>query len=137
MATMLGVICTDVNITPECLQSALTYTVNRTYNCIDVDGDTSTNDTIVALANGLAGNDLISSTTSKEYEDFRDALMAVARCLSKQLVRDGEGATKLVTIRVSGAQKEEDAFQVAQSIAQSSLVKCAMYGKDPNWGRYE
>jgi len=135
MATMLGVICTDVAISAECLQAALTYTVNRTYNCIDVDGDTSTNDTVVALANGLAGNDTITSTESEEYKDFRDALTAVGRCLSKQLVRDGEGATKLVTIRVTGAPKEEDAFKVAQSIAQSSLVKCAMYGKDPNWGR--
>jgi len=135
MATMLGVICTDVSITPECLQAALSYTVNRTYNCIDVDGDTSTNDTVVALANGSAGNATISSTDSQDFIDFRDALTAVGRCLSKQLVRDGEGATKLVTIRVSGAEKESDAFKVAQSIAQSSLVKCAMYGKDPNWGR--
>jgi len=135
MATMLGVICTDVSISPECLQEALSYTVKRTYNCIDVDGDTSTNDTVVALANGYAGNETITSTSSQDYIDFRDALTSVARCLSKQLVRDGEGATKLVTIRVSGANKEDDAFKVAQSIAQSSLVKCAMFGKDPNWGR--
>merc|ERR1712137_908816 len=113
MATMLGVICTNASITPDCLQKALTYAVNRTYNCIDVDGDTSTNDTIVVLANGVAGNATIDKTDSQDFIDFRDSLTAVGRCLSKQLVRDGEGATKLVTIR----------------------VKCAMFGKDPNWGR--
>jgi len=135
MATMLGVICTDACITKECLQEALSYCVSRTYNCIDVDGDTSTNDSVVILANGMAENNIISSTNSEEYLIFRDSLLSVARCLSKQLVRDGEGATKLITVRVSGAKKEEDAFKVAQSIAQSSLVKCAMFGKDPNWGR--
>jgi len=135
MATMLGVICTDACITKECLQEALSYCVNRTYNCIDVDGDTSTNDSVVILANGMAENNIISSTNSEEYLIFRDSLLSVTRCLSKQLVRDGEGATKLITVRVSGAKNEEDAFKVAQSIAQSSLVKCAMFGKDPNWGR--
>ena len=135
MATMLGVLCTDASISPDCLQTALSYAVNRTYNCIDVDGDTSTNDTILSLANGAASNDKIVDVNSSEFIEFRNGLTAVARNLSKQLVRDGEGATKFITIRVYGAPEEANAFRVAQAIARSSLVKCAMFGKDPNWGR--
>jgi len=135
MGTMLGVICTDASVSKTCLDLALKNAVNTSFNSIDVDGDTSTNDTVLLLANGVAGNAEISDPNSADFLEFQNGLAAVARSLAKQIVQDGEGATKLITIRVTGAHSKQDAIEAAQSIAQSSLVKCAMFGKDPNWGR--
>lgn len=135
MATMLSVICTDASISTECLDKALKYTVNHSFNAIDVDGDTSTNDTVAVLANGAAGNAEITDPNSKEFAQFQEGLLRVATQLAQLIVRDGEGATKFVTVTVKGAATVAEARQVANSISTSSLVKTAMYGQDANWGR--
>jgi glutamate N-acetyltransferase/amino-acid N-acetyltransferase len=135
-ATLLGVIATDAAIAPAALQSALTYAVDRSFNAISVDGDMSTNDTILCLANGAAAPDAAEITEdSPEYIVFRDELASFAAELAQLVVRDGEGATKFVTVRVRNAQTFAIADAVARSISNSSLVKCAMYGEDANWGR--
>jgi glutamate N-acetyltransferase/amino-acid N-acetyltransferase len=127
MATMLAVIVTDAALEPAALHTALRHAVARSFNAISVDGDTSTNDTVLTLANGLAG--------PVEPAAFAAALAEVCTDLAQQIVRDAEGATKFVTVRVSGAASEAEARQVAQTIATSMLVKTAIYGGDPNWGR--
>lgn len=134
MATMLGFITTDAAVEPQVLQSLLSRSVERTYNRITVDGDTSTNDMVVLLANGMAGNDPIRAD-DPELERFASALHYVNEQLAKAIARDGEGATKLVEIRVHGAVTEADAVRVAKSVAGSNLVKTAVYGNDANWGR--
>lgn len=135
-ATLLGVIATDAAISPAALQSALTYAVDRSFNAISVDGDMSTNDTILCLANGAAVQDAPDITEdSPEFITFRDELSSFAAELAQLVVRDGEGATKFVTVRVRNAQSFQIADAVARSIANSSLVKTAMYGEDANWGR--
>lgn len=135
MATLLGVVCTDVAITEPALQAALTYAVDRSYNCMSVDGDTSTNDTQVVLANGVAENNLIDSEDHPDFEAFRDALCQVCIDLAKQVAFDGEGATKHVTIQVNGLPNFEDARNIGRTIATSPLVKTALFGRDANWGR--
>jgi glutamate N-acetyltransferase/amino-acid N-acetyltransferase len=135
MATMLALMLTDVAIAPAALKTALTRVVDRTFNMVTVDGDMSTNDTVLLLANGQAGNAVLDELSSPEYEAFEGGLLAVATELAQGLVRDGEGATKFVTIHVSGAESWADAKQVAKSIATSNLVKTAVYGQDANWGR--
>ncbi len=135
MATLLGVVCTDVAITEPALQAALTYAVDRSYNCMSVDGDTSTNDTQVVLANGVAQNNLIDSEDHADFEAFRDALCQVCIDLAKQVAFDGEGATKHVTIQVNGLPNFEDARNIGRTIATSPLVKTALFGRDANWGR--
>jgi glutamate N-acetyltransferase/amino-acid N-acetyltransferase len=135
MATMLAMVVTDAAIKPDVLQIALRTVAERTFNMITVDGDTSTNDTLLLLANGLAGNDVISDTSSRDYETVVDGLLDVAETLAKSIVRDGEGATKFISIRVTGAAHFDAAKQVAKSIAHSPLVKTAIYGQDANWGR--
>ena len=139
LATMLGIVTTDAAITPDCLQAATRYAVDRSFNAISVDGDTSTNDTVVVLANGqsphLAPSDAISSTSSPFYAVFQRALTDFCIRLSQKLVRDGEGATKFVTIEVVNAASFHEARQVCSSVATSALVKTAMYGQDANWGR--
>jgi glutamate N-acetyltransferase/amino-acid N-acetyltransferase len=135
MATMLGVLVTDAAILPSVLQLALEQVVEQTFNMITIDGDTSTNDTVVLLASGQADNDLISQPDSPAFSVFVDGLLDVATRLAQDLVRDGEGATKFVTIQVTGASSFVSAKQVAQTIATSSLVKTAIYGEDANWGR--
>lgn len=135
-ATLLGVLATDAAISPSALQSALTYAVDRSFNSISVDGDMSTNDTILALANGAASPDLAEITEeSPEFPVFRDQLADFAAELAQLVVRDGEGATKFVTVRVRNAPSFKVANTVARSVGESSLVKCAMYGEDANWGR--
>lgn len=138
-ATLLGVIVTDAPIAPCALQSALTYAVDRSFNAISVDGDMSTNDTILCLANGAAdadkGAEITEATHPAEYATFRQELQAFAQELAQLVVRDGEGATKFVTIRVENAPSYEVARKVASSVATSSLFKTAMYGQDANWGR--
>lgn len=134
MATMLAFITTDVAISPEMLSVSLKRSVERSFNCLTVDGDTSTNDTVLALANGTAGNKPIT-VDSAELRAFQNALDSVTISLAKQIAADGEGATKLVEITVSGAGSFQEARQVAKTIANSPLVKTALFGADPNWGR--
>jgi glutamate N-acetyltransferase/amino-acid N-acetyltransferase len=134
MATMLGFVTTDCAISTALLQKALSETVRRTFNRVTVDGDTSTNDMVVVLANGMAGNaEIVSEDDS--YRDFAQALDWVCTELSRMIARDGEGATRLVECTVSGAKSEDDAEALAKSVISSSLVKTAMFGADANWGR--
>jgi glutamate N-acetyltransferase / amino-acid N-acetyltransferase len=135
MATMLSVIATDVSIAQPLLQQALKTAVDVSYNRISIDGDTSTNDTVLILANGLAGNAEISDAGSPSYAAFVDALSTIAIDLAQAVVRDGEGVTKFVTVNVSGAASNDDAHTIANSIATSPLVKTAFFGNDANWGR--
>lgn len=134
MATMLGFITTDVAIDQNLLEKALKESVKTTYNMVSVDGDTSTNDTVVVLANGMAENKLIDKEDA-DYKAFCEALYFVNEKLAKDLVRDGEGATKFIEIKVTGAKTDEDAKTIAKSVVTSSLVKTAMFGEDANWGR--
>lgn len=134
MATMLAFLTTDAAITPELLDEAFKRANERSFNRITVDGDMSTNDMAAILANGCAGNEPIGRR-SEDYERFCVALEYVLTTLAKMIVRDGEGATKLVEVRVTGADSEKDALQAARAIAGSNLVKTAIHGADANWGR--
>ncbi|MGZ8385871.1 MAG: bifunctional glutamate N-acetyltransferase/amino-acid acetyltransferase ArgJ [Nitrospira sp.] len=134
MATMLAYLTTDAAITPAALQQVLKSATNQSFNCITVDGDTSTNDTVLCLANGLAKNRLIEQDT-KSCRDFERLLTDAAQELALMICRDGEGVTKVVTIRVQGASTTAAAKRVADTIATSNLVKTALFGEDANWGR--
>ena len=134
MATMLGFVLTDAQVEPGLLQEALRRAVENSFNIITVDGDTSTNDMVVLLANGAAGNREICRGT-EEGDRFVEELTGVLLELAKMIVRDGEGATKLVRIRITGAANDADAKKAATSVATSSLVKTAFFGEDANWGR--
>ena len=134
LATMLAFITTDALISPEMLRLALNMAVNGSFNALTVDGHTSTNDTVVILANGLAGNPRIEHTAGG-FPDFSRALKELCVHLAKEIARDGEGATKLIEVRVSGAPTFSLAEKVAFAIATSPLVKTAVFGEDPNWGR--
>lgn len=134
MATMLCFITTDLSITPEMLQKCLSESVDLSFNCLTVDGDTSTNDSVIILANGEAGNKTIDSE-SADLDTFRRALDSVTTALAKEIAADGEGATRMIEVTVEGATCFEDARQIAKTIANSALVKTAMFGSDPNWGR--
>lgn len=134
MATMLAFFTTDCAISQPLLQKALTAVVNKTFNRITVDGDTSTNDMAVIMANGQGGNTLIDAEND-DFQRFQAGLEEVALDLAQAIVRDGEGATKLIIITVQGAQDERTAVTVAKAIAGSNLVKTAIYGCDANWGR--
>jgi glutamate N-acetyltransferase/amino-acid N-acetyltransferase len=127
MATMLSVVVTDAAIAPAALHEMLRASVDASFNCISVDGDTSTNDTVLLLANGAAG--------PVDYGAFARTLTEVCTDLAQQIVRDGEGATKFITLRVEGAASEVDARLAAKAVASSPLVKTAFYGGDANWGR--
>lgn len=135
MATMLSVLATDAFIAQPLLQRALKEAVDVSFNCISIDGDTSTNDTVLLLANGLADNDEIASPDSASYAAFTAALTDLCIELAQAIVRDGEGATRFVTVRVQGAASDEEAHQAANAIATSPLVKTAFFGGDANWGR--
>ncbi|MBI5136771.1 MAG: bifunctional glutamate N-acetyltransferase/amino-acid acetyltransferase ArgJ [Nitrospirae bacterium] len=134
MATMLGFLCTDAAVDRDALQAALARATERTFNRITVDGDTSTNDCVLALANGHAGN-TPALQGSPEWEQFAALLEDVCGVLARAIAADGEGATKLVTVAVDGADSEADALAVARQIATSNLVKTALFAADPNWGR--
>ncbi|ABS23061.1 bifunctional glutamate N-acetyltransferase/amino-acid acetyltransferase ArgJ [Bacillus cytotoxicus] len=134
MATMLSFITTDAKIERESLQAALSEVTNRTFNQITVDGDTSTNDMVIVMASGLVETTSIHKN-HPEWNKFVIALQNVCEDLAKQIAKDGEGATKLVEVNVCGARTEEEGRQIAKQIVRSSLVKTAMYGEDPNWGR--
>jgi glutamate N-acetyltransferase / amino-acid N-acetyltransferase len=135
MATMLAFISTDAAVAPALLQRTVKAVTDRSFNRITVDGDTSTNDMVAVLANGLAGNPLLNSERDPGYEAFAKALEHLLVRLSKMIVLDGEGATKFVEIRVNGARSESDAVRAARAVASSSLVKTAINGEDANWGR--
>ena len=135
MATMLCFIMTDAKIEQKCLQAMLAKSVAQSFNRITVDGDTSTNDTAIIMASGLAGNELLSVVDSNEAALFGQALDDLCRDLAMQIVADGEGATKLVTIKVNGAKTEAEAEAAARTVANSALVKTAFFGADANWGR--
>jgi len=132
MATMLCFICTDIKASPGYLQKVLSASVERSFNRITIDGDTSTNDTILLMANGMSGV-AVKSRAEKEY--FRGLLDQVLIQLARMVVKDGEGATKLVDIVVKGAKSGSDAERIAKTIANSNLVKTALFGEDANWGR--
>lgn len=134
MATMIAVLTTDANITKEMLQKSFSASVNTSYNMISVDGDTSTNDSAFIFANGKANHPLIDSN-SDAYILFKRALDTVNQALAKMIARDGEGATKLLEVRVEHARSLVDAQSVAKSVITSSLVKTAIFGEDANWGR--
>lgn len=134
MATMLCFILTDLNITHTALNASLRRAVNESFNRITVDGDMSTNDTVLAIANGKTGNRPIEKDSS-DYRHFELTLTEVTIELSKMIVRDGEGATKVVEIIVKNARTDRDAQKAAYSVANSLLVKTALYGNDANWGR--
>jgi len=135
MATLLSFVTTDAAISKPALQTALREAVKRSFNRVSVDGDTSTNDTLAVLANGAAENTLIAKAASAEFETFTRALTDVCRDLAIQVARDGEGARKLITIRIRRAPTERDAERIAVAIATSPLVKTAIAGQDANWGR--
>ena len=134
MATLLGFITTDAAISGACLKQALRYAVERSFNMITVDGDTSTNDMVVIMANGMAGNEMIKDE-SEDFRSFREALAQVCDKLAIDIARDGEGATKLIEVEVRNAGTEGDARLAARAVAGSSLVKAAIFGNDANWGR--
>ncbi|MCX7926196.1 MAG: bifunctional glutamate N-acetyltransferase/amino-acid acetyltransferase ArgJ [Fimbriimonadales bacterium] len=131
MATMLAFITTDAQISPTDLQACLSRVVDKTFNCITVDGDTSTNDMVVALANGVSGVAL----QGEALQAFEAGLYTVCEYLAKRIVKDGEGASRIFEVSVSGAQDTAAARQIARTIAESLLVKTAIHGGDPNWGR--
>ena len=135
MGTMLGFITTDIAIEKSLLQRAFLASVDESYNMVSVDGDVSTNDTAIILANGLAGNTVITSETDAGYDKFVEALRFINQTLAKKIAEDGEGATKLIETNVFGAKTVEDARKVAKSVIGSSLVKTAIFGGDANWGR--
>ncbi len=130
----VGFITTDVNISKELLQAALSETIPDTFNMVSVDGDTSTNDTVLLLASGLAGNDEIRGK-NEDYNKFKQALTEVSIILSKKIAGDGEGATALFEVKAVHAATKEDAVALSKSVVTSSLTKAAIYGHDANWGR--
>ena len=132
MATMLCVITTDASVPPAFLKKALGEVVGKTFNCITVDGDCSTNDTVVVLANGASK---VAIKTAVEKKAFQEALQSVCADLSRAIVADGEGTSRVIELTVKGAKSESDAHLIARAIANSQLVKCAWAGSDPNWGR--
>ena len=134
LATMLAFVITDAAVYGEALRKAGRTAVNRSFNCVTVDGDTSTNDTVLFLANGMAGNKCITPQI-RDYKIFESALTEVCQTLARKIASDGEGATRLVEITVTGARTVKDAHRVANAVATSNLVKTAIFGRDANWGR--
>lgn len=134
MATMLGFITTDADITSSGLKRALTLAINKSFNRVVVDGDESTNDSVFLLASGKAGNKRIIGS-GEDFRLFTEALTAVCVSLARQMAKDGEGATKFVTVTVRGARNDRDAERAARAVAKSPLAKTSWFGKDPNWGR--
>jgi glutamate N-acetyltransferase / amino-acid N-acetyltransferase len=135
MATMLGFVATDAAIDPALLQPLVTEAANRSFNRITIDGDTSTNDSFLLIATHQAGNPTITSLDSADGQVLRDAVIAVSQQLAQAIVRDGEGATKFITVRIEGGRTEDECLQAAYAIAHSPLVKTAFFASDPNLGR--
>ena len=134
MCTMLGFVTTDACISKKLLQEALSQDVKDTYNMVSVDGDTSTNDTVLLLANGMAGNPEITEK-NEDYQEFCEALNYINTTLAKKIAGDGEGATALFEVKIIGAESKEQAVTLSKSVVTSSLTKAAIYGHDANWGR--
>lgn len=134
MATMLGYVATDAAISQAALEQMIAYTVNQSFNCITVDGDTSTNDSLILMATGQAGNAEIQANTA-EYIALRDAMTEIAVLLAQAIVRDGEGATKFMTVKVESGLDVEECRKVAYAISHSPLIKTAFFASDPNLGR--
>lgn len=135
MATMLSYVATDANVAPALLQQCLQHATDRSFNCISVDGDTSTNDACILMATGKAMADTIDDELSDAYVQLCQAITDVCIELAQAIIRDGEGATKFITIDVEGGESEADCRQVAYTVAHSPLVKTAFFASDPNWGR--
>jgi glutamate N-acetyltransferase/amino-acid N-acetyltransferase len=135
MATMLGFVATDAAIDPALLQPLVTEAANRSFNRITIDGDTSTNDSFLLIATHQAGNPAITALDSADGQALRDAVIAVSQQLAQAIVRDGEGATKFITVRIDGGRTEDECLQAAYAIAHSPLVKTAFFASDPNLGR--
>jgi glutamate N-acetyltransferase / amino-acid N-acetyltransferase len=135
MATMLGFVATDAVIAPEPLKALVREAADRSFNRITIDGDTSTNDALMLIATGRAGHARIDQLDSTEGNQLREAVYAVATHLAQAIVRDGEGATKFITVKVDGGRAKEECRQVAYAIAHSPLVKTAFFASDPNLGR--
>lgn len=135
MATMLCFITTDAAVERKLLQSALKEAGEETFNRITVDGDTSPNDTALLLANGLCGNRTIRSASARAFKTFHKVLFAVMKDLAEKIVADGEGVTQVAEVVVEGARSEQEALRACRTVANSSLVKTALFGRDPNWGR--
>lgn len=135
MATMLTYITTDAAIAPELLKPLVKEVADQSFNMVVVDGDTSTNDSMIVLANGLAGNAEITDRSHPDFAAFYEAFLATAQDLAKMIAHDGEGATKFLEVNVIGAKDAKDAKTAAMAIAKSPLVKTAFFGEDPNWGR--
>jgi len=136
MATMLAYIGTDAAVSKQCLDELVRYASDASFNRITVDGDTSTNDSFILIATGMAGNSQIDSSEHPGYTPLRDGIVAVARELAQRIIRDAEGATKFVTVTVVGGLTTAECLQVAYTVAQSPLIKTAMFASDPNWGRF-
>ncbi|MBN1293818.1 MAG: bifunctional glutamate N-acetyltransferase/amino-acid acetyltransferase ArgJ [Candidatus Latescibacteria bacterium] len=134
MATMFCFITSDISISQKALRKALKIAVDKSFNCITVDGDMSTSDTVLMLANGKAGNALLKSR-SRHFDTFADGLSEVCLRMAKALIKDGEGATRFITIQVTGAAGKDDAIRAGMAVANSALFKTACFGSDPNWGR--
>jgi glutamate N-acetyltransferase/amino-acid N-acetyltransferase len=135
MATMLGFIATDAPVSHPALDAAIQHAVERSFNCISVDGDTSTNDALIVMATGTAKLARIEGTEGKPFEQLRAAITEVATELAQAIVRDGEGATKFVTLEIEGGNSVEECRRVGYAIAHSPLVKTAFFASDPNLGR--
>ena len=135
MATMLGFVATDAAIDPALLQPLVTEAADRSFNRITIDGDTSTNDSFLLIATHQAGNPTITALDSADGQALRDAVIAVSQQLAQAIVRDGEGATKFITVRIEGGRTEDECLQAAYAIAHSPLVKTAFFASDPNLGR--
>lgn len=135
MATMLCFVLTDIAISPDLLDLLLRNAVDQSFNRISVDGDTSTNDMVLVLANGMAGNPLLEDEKTPEARAFGQALKTILLQLARMIIKDGEGATKFVTLQIEGARSEEEAKTLAATVATSPLVKTALFGQDANWGR--
>src|SRR5262249_12811282 len=134
MATMLAVLTTDAAVDPAALRTLLAAAVDESFNALIVDDSRSTNDTVIVLANGVAGNEPIARST-RGYDEFGDALTAACRDLARQMAADAEGATKLARIVVRGARSTAEARTAARAVARSQLVQCSLFGSDPYWGR--
>lgn len=132
LATMLGIVLTDAPLDPAAAQDLLHETAEETFNCVTIDGHMSTNDTVLFLANGAVGGQPL---TGPAWQVFREAFRGVCEDLAKAIAADGEGATHLITVQVRGCASRDDARRIARSVAESLLVKTAVAGADPNWGR--
>ena len=135
MGTMLSYVVTDAAVSKDVLERMQKKAAHTTFNMVSVDGDTSTNDTAVIIANGCAGNPMIDSEDSEDYEKFYGAVYYISECLAKAIAADGEGASRMIEVNLTGADCEETARLCARSVASSSLVKAAIHGADANWGR--